>query len=102
MTMTTDDDFLELITYNLIEIIMHEPLDDFECRRLIEGLERYGIDVAVNSQGRILTFEAELEQLSDITGEMADMGLVEDIGLIKHVTTFEPQWTREVEWSTRH
>lgn len=95
-----NDEYLELITYNQIEIVMSEALTDIECRRLVETLERYGIEAAINRQGRILTFDAELDQLQDITGEMADMGLVEDIGLIKHVTTFEPQWTKDAEqWS---
>ena len=95
-----NDDMLELIAYNTIEMIMTNPLSDLECRRLMEGLERYGIDAAINRQGRILTFDAHMDELSDITGELADMGLVEDIGLIKVVTSFEPQWTRDAEWTT--
>ena len=98
--MNDDDEMLELIAYNSIELIMHDPLSDAECQTLITSLERLGIDTAINRQGRILTFDAHMEDLAEITGEMADMGLVEDIGLIKVVTSFEPQWTREAEWTT--
>ena len=98
--MNNDNDELELIAYNQIEMIMTNPLSDMECRRLIEGLERCGLHTAINRQGRILTFDAHMDDLSDITGELADMGLVEDIGLIKVQITFEPQWSKEAEWTT--
>ena len=97
---TNDNDTLELIAHNYIEITMFDPLSDNECMQLVASLERLGIDTAINSKGRILTFDAHLDDLEEITGELADMGLVEDIGLIKHVVSFEPQWTREDAWTT--
>ena len=93
-------DELELIAYNTIEMILTDPLTDAECTRLVQSLERIGIDTAINQRGRILTFDAHMDDLQDITGELAEMGLVEDIGLIKVVTSFEPQWTKEAEWTT--
>ena len=93
-------DELELIAHNTIEMILTDPLSDHECTRLVQSLERIGIEMAINQKGRILTFDAHMDDLQDITGELADMGLVEDIGLIKVVTSFEPQWTKEAEWTT--
>lgn len=90
-------DELEMIAYNYLEITMFEPLTDMEIQHLFNSLERTGIEMSVNRQGRILTFDAHLDDLSEITGELADMGLVEDIGLLKVVTTFEPQWEREAD-----
>ena len=89
---------LELIAYNMIEMVMTTGLTHQECVRLEQMLERNEIYVAFNSTGRVLTFECdEVEEgMKEITAAMADMGLVEDIGLIKWITTFEPQWTEEM------
>lgn len=93
-----NDDQLELIATNVIEITMVDALSDMEARRLIEGVERYGIDASVNASGRIAVFEVHGdEQMQDILGEMGDMGLVEDIGLIRIITELEPQWERQIE-----
>lgn len=90
-------DTLEMIAYNIIEIIMHDPFSDMEAECIITELDRLGMDSTVNQSGRILTVDVmdADEDMRTILEVVGSLGCTEDIGLIKIMTQLEPQWERE-------
>lgn len=72
------------------EITLIEPLTETEFV-FVEGLaSREGDQVAMNSNGRILLWETDIE-IDEVIAVMARAGFAEDIGLIKKITEYEPE-----------
>ena len=72
------------------EITLIEPMTEieFEFVELI-AVDKYGMDVAMGSSGRILLLEGE-QDIEEVIKIMAAIGFADDVGLIRKITEYVP------------
>ena len=72
------------------EVTLLDPLIEAEFEWLAEKLTKNGDTIAMNSSGRILLWETELE-IEDVIEMLAKYGVADDVGLIRKITEYEPE-----------
>ena len=72
------------------EITLLEPMNEVEFAFVeLIVVDKYGMDVAMNSSGRILLLEGD-QDIEEVIKIIASLGFAVDVGLIKQMVEYVP------------